>query len=420
MPVFKKRADKKLNTLMDQLAERLHNRQNQLLINKFDPILDSSNVSLRANQYPVLKTPIGQSVVNLFKDTISTLPIRLQTEIGDDAERIYTTPPKWIINPTIKNPNYTSEMLISGIVDSLILAGNAFLVKAKDESGDIQGLYLLDPSRIEIYGDIIEPQYKIINNVNSAFSPKTEENFLGTDDILHLALRAPAGHIVGISPFNEAAAAVDLINKMYLSNRSLFNNFLAAANLVNVEVQNEEEEDKVREEIKDQLQGADKAGAFLVLFNAGVDVKTLSFNPEQKQLVESLNLAINDIARCLRVPPALANIVAAGSMSYASNAAQMQSFATRVLAPFVKIIEAGFSTMLPPNQKIILDLDGLTQGDRFSQWQAGVAAVGGAFMTRNELRALTDLPSIEGGDELLQPLNSAGISEADSIVEEEA
>lgn len=39
--------------------------------------------------------------------------------------------------------------------------------------------------------------------------------------------------------------------------------------------------------------------------------------------------------------------------------------------------------------------------------QVTSTAVGGPWMTRNEARAMNNLPSVDGGDDLLVPLNTA-------------
>lgn len=361
----------------------------------------------RLKRYPILQTPMGRTAINILKDLISSLPIKHINELPDGTKENLDIP-EWLSNPTIINPDYTSHHLISGIVDSLLLDGNAYLFKIKDESGTIRGLYLLDPATIQVSKEsILSPLRYQVSSITkieefwnewydgSSISNKADKilNNFGinvndlytSEDIIHIPLYSPSfGPWIGISPFHETAV-VDDINSTYNEWRSFFDDYIKAeaTYILNSNVASEKRQAK---------SAADRLTQVANRMNA---------NQSDAKLIPFIHNAIINIVLCSRVPRELLIIAIDGRADYVPRAIRIPTFTASVLTPYTKHIESGLNLLLEDNSKIVLDLSRfILGGDPAKLIKAGQIAAGGPVVTRNEFREMNGLPPIEGGDVL--------------------
>ena len=82
------------------------------------------------------------------------------------------------------------------------------------------------------------------------------------------------------------------------------------------------------------------------------------------------------------------------------------------LGPIIRQIEDRLNAFLLPmlgiddgRVYVEFNVDARLRGSQEEQAAVAAAAVGAPYMTINEYRALQNLPAVEGGDALVQPLN---------------
>ncbi|ATL65133.1 phage portal protein [Nocardia terpenica] len=85
--------------------------------------------------------------------------------------------------------------------------------------------------------------------------------------------------------------------------------------------------------------------------------------------------------------------------------AQGIGFVTYSLRPWLACIEDALSDLTPRGQFVRFNVGGLLRGDQKARYDAYNSARTAGWMSVNEIRALEDLPPIEGGDTYIQPLN---------------
>lgn len=81
---------------------------------------------------------------------------------------------------------------------------------------------------------------------------------------------------------------------------------------------------------------------------------------------------------------------------------------TDSIQPWVERIEAWMNAdphLLPTGNFIEFNLEGRLRGDTTSRYAAYTASVGAPWQTPNEARKRENMAPIDGGDELLTPLN---------------
>ncbi|MFI8412811.1 phage portal protein [Paeniglutamicibacter gangotriensis] len=142
----------------------------------------------------------------------------------------------------------------------------------------------------------------------------------------------------------------------------------------------------------------------------GMKLNRIDFNAQEQQYVESAKLALSTIAGAFHVNPTMVGLLDNANYSNVREFRRMLYGDT--LGPLLAQIEDRINTFLLP----MLGMDPATHYAEFNlgeklqgsfEEQAAVmqTMVGGPLMTRNEGRGKFNLPRIEGGDELIVPLN---------------
>ena len=145
------------------------------------------------------------------------------------------------------------------------------------------------------------------------------------------------------------------------------------------------------------------------LLEDGMEIKTYQFNAQQAQYAETKQLSREDVAAAYHVNPSL--IWHTTTQTYASAKDNARALYADCLGPTLQMLQQRINSFLlpmlgaDPGAYVEFDLTEKLKGS-FEE-RAGIiqSSVGGPWMTRNEARADSNLPPIEGGDELIVPLN---------------
>ena len=145
------------------------------------------------------------------------------------------------------------------------------------------------------------------------------------------------------------------------------------------------------------------------LLEDGMRLETVTFNAREAQWVEATRLSREDVCSVYHVNPGL--IYHTDAQTYASAKDNARALYSDTLAPLLDMIEERINSFLVPKLGLDeahyceFDLAAKLQGSFEEQAAVMSSAVGAPWMTRNEARAMRNLPLIEGGDELVTPLN---------------
>ena len=153
--------------------------------------------------------------------------------------------------------------------------------------------------------------------------------------------------------------------------------------------------------------GTDTGGT--PLLEDGMRLEQMSFNAREAQWAEATKLSREDVCAVYHVNPGL--IYHTDAQTYASAKDNARALYSDTLAPLLDMIEERINGFLVPRLGLDsshyceFDLDAKLQGSFEERAQVMQSSVGAPWLTRNEARALLNLPAIEGGDELVTPLN---------------
>jgi len=145
------------------------------------------------------------------------------------------------------------------------------------------------------------------------------------------------------------------------------------------------------------------------LLEDGMTLSRVDFSAHEMEFIEGARLALNTVASVYHINPTMIGLLDNANYSNVREFRRMLYGDT--LGPTMAMIEDRLNTFLVPRLDDRADLyvefniDEKLQGSFEEQTAALQSAVGRAWMTANEARALRNMPAIDGGDELVTPLN---------------
>lgn len=145
------------------------------------------------------------------------------------------------------------------------------------------------------------------------------------------------------------------------------------------------------------------------LLEDGMEIKPYAFNAKEAQYAETKQLSREDVAAAFHVNPSL--IWHTTTQTYASAKDNARALYADCLGPTLQMLQQRINSFLLPmvgadkRTYVEFDLTEKLKGSFEERASILQASVGGPWLTRNEARADNNLPPIDGGDELIVPLN---------------
>ena len=142
----------------------------------------------------------------------------------------------------------------------------------------------------------------------------------------------------------------------------------------------------------------------------GMEIKASpSFSFADAQWAQANTLSLETVCGVYHLNPAL--VGSSSGQTYASVKENARQLYTETLGPWLRMITDRINTFLiprigaPDDEYVEFDLSSKLSGSFEEQASTIQSAVGGPWMTRNEARGRLNLPRIDGGDDLIVPLN---------------
>lgn len=156
-------------------------------------------------------------------------------------------------------------------------------------------------------------------------------------------------------------------------------------------------------------EGTDSGG--IPILEDGMRFVDSAINAKEAEWAESMRLTREDVAAAYHVNPSI--VWSNDGQTYASTRVResARSLYADTLGPLLRLVQDGIRSKLVPmigaDQKSYAEFDITAKLAGSFEGQASVlsTSTGGPWMTRNEARARQNLPAVEGGDELIVPMN---------------
>lgn len=157
------------------------------------------------------------------------------------------------------------------------------------------------------------------------------------------------------------------------------------------------------------IQGDGSRAGGVPLLEDGMEMRRVGFTSADEQWYESAKLSLETCARAYQVNPTMVGVL--DNANYSNVKEFSRALYTNTLGPLIRYLADRINVFVLP----LLDSpDGLfaefnieekLRGSFEEQAAVMTTAIGGPWMTRNEGRKLRNLPPVEGGDQLITPLN---------------
>ena len=127
----------------------------------------------------------------------------------------------------------------------------------------------------------------------------------------------------------------------------------------------------------------------------GLHYDPLMISPKDALWIEAQQFDTLEIARIFGVPSSLMMTAIDGnSMTYSNVEQEWLGFVRFGLMAYLRKIEDALTQLTPRGQTVRFNLDALLRSDTMSRYQAHETAIRAGFLTRDEVRAIENLPAL--------------------------
>lgn len=349
--------------------------------------------------------PAVRTVVSFLARNLSQLALQSFRRVSDtDRERLTDHPVARLL--TAPNPRTTQYRMITALVSDLGIYDDALWVKLRAESGEPIGLRRIQPWRIETLG----PEWTDAEMYRLHGSRGYLD--LEPSEVVHFRGYNPDDSRHGCSPLEalrqvlaEEYAATSWREQMWRNGARISGYIKRPADAP----WKDESRERFRASWQAQYTGDGPASGGTPILEDGMEFVPAAINPREAQYVESRRLTREEVAAEYHIAPPLVGILEHATFSNIRE--QHKQLYQDTLGPWCAQIEQEIGLQLipdlPASDRVYVEFNiaEKLQGSFEEQAAQLQSAVGGPWMTRNEARGLANLPSVDGGDDLIVPLN---------------
>lgn len=367
-----------------------------------------------------------QAVVSFLADSVAQLPLKVYTRGGENDRRRDRSSNAaltlWRPNADQTEYEFVNALMIEYLLNGAVAvwhlpdpdytSGHQLRVIPRSwiVNSDFDTAYSLDSITIRSRGNA--PAVKI---------PAEEFTFFK-----YYRPGAPGGFISPVSSLKQILSEqiqADRFRSQIWKSSGRFNAYITRPK--DVAAWDEETKKKWVEAFREGWGAGGGSAGKIPLLEDGMEIKPYQFNAKEAQYAETKQLSREDVAAAYHVNPSL--IWHTTSQTYASAKDNARALYSDCLGPTLQMLQQRINTFLlpmlgaDPNTYVVFDLSEKLKGSFEERASILQSAVGGPYMTRNEARADMDLPPVDGGDQLIVPLNvNNGIDNPAVTVEEPA
>lgn len=365
---------------------------NQQVVNAWEQAQSSTYAWIYRTQ------PAVRTTVDYIARNVSQLPLKLYERV-DDTERQTAADHPAALSMRRPYQALTAKRWIFNFVADWLIYDNAYAVKFTGP-GNTRTLVrvpphmmsLLSRSRFTVEG------YRVHRTDGTTYP---ETGMLDPSDVIHWVGYDPDDPRTGLSQLetlrqilSEEAAAVTASTELLksgLQKNGWIYRPLEAPDWGKVGREHFEQD------LYNRVTGSSKKWPVL---EEGMEIRDLGVTPKDAEMLEGRRFTQETVAAAYgldSIPP--------------ENEEARKQFLGDVLAPLTEDLAEVLDTNLLQSEYAAddyyfeFDLNEKLRGDIENRFQAITASVGGPWQTRNEARARENLPPVDGGDELITPLN---------------
>lgn len=334
------------------------------------------------------------TAVNILAELVGTLPFKTYRQVGSDTipaddHRAYR------MLHDAPNPSQPAFRFWSTVATHLLLWGNAFIEKLRDENGLVTELWILHPSWVTVQWNWTTRQKRFLVDPNAA-GMLTGRMTLDEDRVLHIFGVSNDG-LIGLSPIAQCREQLGIAKSRERFEADVYNRKPFISGWI-----------KHPGQLKDPVklgqswstvyagQGKDRHG--VPVLEEGAEFNAMAAPLADMQFVENAQLSKTTIANIFKLPPWYLGGSVGNSLTYQTVEGNQAQLARHAIAPLVGCIASfvSFDKGIFPFQSWFGEfvLEGLMRGDSKARtdYYTAMAAVGA--MLPDEIREKENMPPL--------------------------
>lgn len=352
--------------------------------------------------------------VQLIAGTISSLPLMVYRTDAQGIRRVAKDHPLYFVLHDSPNFDQTAVDFWEVMAASIELSGNAYaVIERRSSDKAINALHPIRP-------DLVKVRRKDNGSLEYEWTEGGRRMVKRGDDVLHI--RGPLGD--GVSGTSTLSACRNVFDDAMAAENaasSMFRNGINPSGILSTPADvklTPEQRAELEDHLAKKYQGSIRQGRPMLL-DKGLTWTQLTINPQDAQMLESRKFGGEEICRIFGVPPAMVGFGDASSNWGTGKEIDVLGFQKFTLRKRLKRIEQALMKQLVPLAErraqgitIEFNFEGLLRGDTASRYEAYEKAIRMGIATRNECRALENLPPIDGGDVVTVQMQDIPLADA--------
>ena len=345
------------------------------------------------DQRGILAVPTVYACVTMISQDIAKLELELTAHENGIDVPVPNTAPYWKV---LRKPNrfQTRFQFVQLWVQSKLIFGNAYLLKARDGRGIVTDLYVLDARRVR---PLITEDGAVYYHCSIDWLSGLQTEITVPESEIINDIMAPLFHpLAGVPPLWAAQSAANVANKIANNSDKFFENMSRPSGILTADGPISDETANRLKTEWDRNYSGDKLGKLAVL-GGGLKYLPMTIPAQQAQLIEQMKWSGEDIARAFHMPlfklggplPNGTSIQAANQMYWSDCLQAHIESAEALLTEGLGVDKSGY--------EVEFCLDALLRMDAAAQVESLNNSVGGGWMAPNEARQRMNLPPVEGG-----------------------
>lgn len=341
--------------------------------------------------YTLKNSELLFSAVSRISNALSAMPIKLyrgSEEVKSDLNDIISFSP---------NPNMTSSQFFKTMEACRDTTGNAYALKAYDESGVLTRLDILDPGRVKPIMD--KESGELWYRINPE---EGNEIYVHGYNIIHIPFISTNGYS-GINPVSVLLDTVSYSESIQKFSVEQLEKGINAA--IVLEAPANLGKDQKKEMIDDFMETYKETTGNILLLESGVTAKSLNLSPVDSKLFEVEKITRSKVAMVYNLPPHLLGDYS--DASFRSQEQQMLEFLMLTMLPIVTAYEQELNKKLLSREQrnagyaFRFNMDSILRADASTQADVYQKSIRGGWMKPNEVRGKYNMPFEPEGNKLL-------------------
>ena len=345
--------------------------------------------------------------LKVLMEAIGKLPLKIQQYTPDKGIRIARDHPYYRMLNERPNRYMTASSFWSTCEQFRDDRGNAYVwIDTRDPKHP--QLWHLDPSKVQIYYDDALKLSKTTADVYYKYTEGGNSVLFSSEEVLHFKSHYTKDGITGISVREQLSATIrGNIKAQEFINKTIESGMTAKSVLNYTGSLNDESVKTLVREINKYAKGTmkDKGIDNIIPMPVGFSLQPLNLKLADSQFLELRQYSALQIASAFGVKPYQVGDYT--KSSYASAEAQQLSFLVDTLLFIVKQYEEELTYKLLTDEEVAqgyhikFNVAVMLRADQKTQIDTLSTAVSNFLMSPNEARERLDLPSKDGGDQLI-------------------